>query len=205
MKIYISILLFFLALSIKGQDKILIDYNKYCEEQKSCENIYRLNSYVDYIGLEFNLLTIGVKSVLNCGHADTGFFKISGDTLFLSTMQKKEFVEEVECDCLFNISFDIYGVAALPEAIYFNGKPIKVENSKYKESETIIRNGNSELVFDNCGYRYRYIYTRNESLETVCREKGMKKQMLTFDAKGNIVEISTMKGNIDSVRSVKIL
>jgi hypothetical protein len=205
--------LILICLNLKAQDKYFIDYNKYCDKTEFVD-IYRLVPRVEAYCLEYNLMSIELKSVLNCGDADTGYFEYSNDTLFLYTKQLPRMIVEngdtiyinpiVECDCLFNISFDIYGFSKIPNDIYFNGKPVELKNIKYKKRETTDSNGFSEVLFDDCGYNYRIKYGTNHKIERIFREQGDKRQILIYNENQKLVEIKTLKYSIDNIRSTFI-
>lgn len=200
--------------SLLGQDQHFIDFTSHCEDINQYENIYRINNNINSICLNYNLLTIGVTAVLNCADADSGYFSFSGDSLFLYTSYSKTLKiingdttyisEEAECDCEFDIIFDIYGFKTIPTTIYFNGKPIEVINKKYKSQETTFQDNRKVLIFDQCGFQYSFKYNENNQLEKVYRKKGLKRQTLIIDKKGEVIEINTMKNDFYNIKSIKI-
>jgi hypothetical protein len=213
MKTLATLSVLLLSIALKSQEKYFVDYNKYCNKIEF-EDLQRLMTRVDAYCLEYNLLTIELTTVINCGEADTGFFKYSNDTLFLYTEQVPRitvtdgdttyFNGVVECDCFFNISFDIYGFSEIPKNIYFNGKSITLKNIKYKNRETFERNGHSEILFDDCGYNYRFQHNKSQKIERIYREMGLKRQIFVFNENQKLIEIKTIKNSIENVKSIKI-
>jgi hypothetical protein len=213
MKIFIIILILILSFALKSQVKYLIDYNKNCNAFQF-EDMYRFLTHVNSYCLEYNLLSIDLTTVMNCGEADTIFFNYSKDTLFLNTEQLPRISISdgdttylngiVDCDCPFNLNFDIYGFSKIPTSIYFNGEPIILNNIKYKKRETIEHNGFSEVLYDDCGYNYKVIYNEDQKITKVHRMQGLKHQVLIFDENRKITEIRTIKNSIDNISIIKI-
>jgi hypothetical protein len=213
MKIFTIILILIVSFSVKSQEKYLIDYNKNCNVL-GFEDMYRFITRVNSYCLEYNLLSIDLSTVMNCGEADTIFFKYSKDTLFLNTEQLPRisisdgdttyFNGIVDCDCPFNINFDIYGFSEIPTSIYFNRKPIILNNIKYKKRETKEHNGFIEVLYDDCGYYYNIIYNKDQKTKKIFRTQGNKSQLLIFDENQKIIEIRTVKNSIDNISIVKI-